>query len=197
MTRLVFAMGRHLELYMWNRELFMSASDWEMVGYATRHVVKALAEAPHWQLIETFKNTAMQQNNIWSIAFKAHTKENLKEVCQIHGPHWILHAQTCTRFTYKSIRFQSHLIQSARNNIADRYDLHRFESAAERLQFLDSFLAENKYLFPVAECVEGRVCGPNSMQRELKTDNKWLASTSLPRGSNPAVYLHNISSSGD
>jgi len=81
MTRLVFATGRLLELYMWNRRPFMSASDLETVSYATRRVSKALAEAPHWQIIETYWNTAMQQNNIWSIAFEARTKEILKEVC--------------------------------------------------------------------------------------------------------------------
>jgi hypothetical protein len=81
MTRLVFATGRFLELYMWNIPPFMSASDLEMVSYATRCVAKALAEALHWQIIETYWNNAMQQNNIWSIAFEAHTKEILKEVC--------------------------------------------------------------------------------------------------------------------
>ena len=81
MTRLVFATGRLLELYMWNRRTFMSASDLETVSYATRRVAKALAEAPHWQIIETYWNTAMQKNNIWSIAFEARTKEILKEVC--------------------------------------------------------------------------------------------------------------------
>jgi hypothetical protein len=64
-TRLVFATGRLLELYMWNKRPFMSASDLETVSYATRHVAKALAEAPHWQIIETYWNTAMQRNNIW------------------------------------------------------------------------------------------------------------------------------------
>jgi hypothetical protein len=59
----------------------MSASDLEMVSYATRHVAKALAEALHWQIIETYWNTALQQNNIWSIAFEVRTKEILKEVC--------------------------------------------------------------------------------------------------------------------
>jgi hypothetical protein len=79
--RLVFATGRLLKLYMWNRPPCMSASDLETVSYAMRHVSKALAEAPHWQTIETYWNTAMQQNNIWSIAFEARTKEILKEVC--------------------------------------------------------------------------------------------------------------------
>jgi hypothetical protein len=35
MTRLVFATGRLMELYMWNRRPFMSASHLEMVSYAT------------------------------------------------------------------------------------------------------------------------------------------------------------------
>jgi len=47
MTHLVFATGRHLELYMWNRRPVMSARDLEMVSCATRRVAKALAEAPH------------------------------------------------------------------------------------------------------------------------------------------------------
>jgi hypothetical protein len=71
---------------MLNRWPFMSASDLETVSYATRRVAKALAEAPHWQIIETYCNTAMQQNNIWSIAFEACTKEILKAECRINGP---------------------------------------------------------------------------------------------------------------
>jgi len=71
---------------MCNRQPFMSASDVNMVSYAMRCVAKALAEAPHWQIIEMYWNTAMQQNNIWSIAFEAHTKEILKEVCRIIRP---------------------------------------------------------------------------------------------------------------
>ena len=74
-------MGRVLELYMWNRQPFMSASDLETVSYATQHVSKALAEGPHSQIIETYWNTAMQQQNICSIAFEARTKEILIEVC--------------------------------------------------------------------------------------------------------------------
>jgi len=66
---------------MWIRRPFMSASNLEMVSCETRRVAKALAEAPHWQIIETYWNTTMQQNNIWSIAFEARTKEILKEVC--------------------------------------------------------------------------------------------------------------------
>jgi len=81
MTRLVFAMGRLPELRMWNRRPFMSASDLEMVSNATRRVAKALAEGPHWQIIQTYWNTTMQQNNISSIAFEARTKAILKKVC--------------------------------------------------------------------------------------------------------------------
>ena len=51
MKRLVFAMGRLLELSMWNRRQYLSASDLETVSYATRRVAKALAEALHWQII--------------------------------------------------------------------------------------------------------------------------------------------------
>jgi hypothetical protein len=46
-------------------------------------------------------NTAMQQNNIWSIAFEVHAKGILKEVCWSNAPLWILHAQTSTRFNHK------------------------------------------------------------------------------------------------
>jgi len=94
-------------------------------------------------------------------------------------------------------KVKSHFIQSAREYIAERYDLHRFESAAERLEFIDSLLADNQYLFPIAERVEGGVCGPNPTQRKSKAANKWLASTLLPGGSNPAVYIHHILSLGD
>jgi hypothetical protein len=65
------------------------------------------------------------------------------------------------------------------------------------LEFIDSLLADNQYLFPVAERVEGGVCGPNAMQRESKAANKWLASTLLAGGSNPTVYLNHILSSGE
>jgi hypothetical protein len=53
MTCLVFAMGRLLELYLWNRQPFMYASDLEMVSYATQYGAKALAEAPHCQIVVT------------------------------------------------------------------------------------------------------------------------------------------------
>jgi len=92
---------------------------------------------------------------------------------------------------------KSHLIQSARDNIAERYDLHRIESAAERLEFIDSLLADHKYLFPVAKRGEGHVRGPNPMQTESNAANEWPASTLLPGSSNPAVYVHQILSSGE
>jgi len=42
----------------------MSASDLEMVRDGTRCAAKAFAGAPHWQIIEKYCNTAMQENNI-------------------------------------------------------------------------------------------------------------------------------------
>jgi len=66
---------------MWNRLQFMSSSDLQTVSYATRRISKALAEDPDRQIIETYWNTVIQQNNIWSIAFEARTKEILKEIC--------------------------------------------------------------------------------------------------------------------
>jgi hypothetical protein len=70
-----------MKQYMWNRRPLISARDFEMVSYATRYAVNVLAESPHWQIIEKYWNTAMQQNNIWSIAFEACTMEILKEKC--------------------------------------------------------------------------------------------------------------------
>jgi len=94
-------------------------------------------------------------------------------------------------------KVKSHFIQSARDNIAELYDLHRFQSNAACLEFIDSLLADNKYLFPLAERVEGGVRGPNPTQRVTKAANEWPASTLLPGGSNPAVYLHQILSLGE
>ena len=91
---------------------------------------------------------------------------------------------------------KSHFMQSARDNIAQLYDLHHFEFAGKRLEFIDLLRDGNKYLFPVAEHVEGCVCGPNPTQRESKADNEWLETNGLPGGSNPVVYLHQILSSG-
>jgi hypothetical protein len=68
-----------------------------------------------------------------------------------------------------------YFIQSARDNTAKHYELHHFESAAESLQSIDYHLANNRYLFPIAERVEGGACGPNPMQREWQAGNQWLA----------------------
>jgi hypothetical protein len=46
-------------------------------------------------------------------------------------------------------KVRSHFIQSARDSIAELYDLHRVESAAERFIIIDSLLADNKYLLGV------------------------------------------------
>jgi len=76
------------------------------------------------------------------------------------------------------------------DNIAELYHLHR-------LEFIDSPLADNKYRFPLAERVEGGVRGSNPTQRVSKPDSEWPLSTLLRGGSNPAVYLHQILSSGE
>jgi len=89
-------------------------------------------------------------------------------------------------------KYKSHFIQSARYIIAELFDLHHFKSDAEHLEFIDSLLADNRYLFLVAEHVEGDVHGPNPTQRVSKAANEWPASTLLPGGSKPAVYLHQI-----
>ena len=103
-TRRVFATCRLPEHHMWIRRPFMSVSDLETVSYAMWCVAKALAEAPHWQIIEMYWNTAMQPNITCSIAFEARTNEIVNEVCWSNSPHWILHAQTSTRYEHKSIR---------------------------------------------------------------------------------------------
>jgi hypothetical protein len=50
-----------------------------------------------------------------------------------------------------------HCIQSAKNNIAELYHIHRFESAGEHLEFLDSLVPDHKYRFPIAEREDGGV----------------------------------------
>jgi len=94
-------------------------------------------------------------------------------------------------------KVKSHFIQSVRGNIAELYDLHRFESTPARLEFIDSLQGDNKNFFPVAERVQGGVCGPNPMQRESKDCHEWLASTLLLGEGNPAGYLNQILSSGE
>jgi hypothetical protein len=60
------------------------------------------------------------------------------------------------------------------------YDVHRFEPAAERLEFIDSLLADNKYLFPVPEHVDGGVRGPNPSRESQKL---------LTNGQHPLYFL--------
>jgi len=91
----------------------------------------------------------------------------------------------------------SHFTQSAGDNIAEHYGLHHFESDAEHLEFIDPLLADNKYLFPLAEGVEGGVRGPNPTQRVWKAADNCPVSTLLPGGSNHMVYLHQMLSLGE
>jgi hypothetical protein len=86
-------------------------------------------------------------------------------------------------------KIKSHFIKSARDNIAEQYDLDRIKSAVERLEFIDSPMADNKNRFPIAERVEGGGRCPNPMQSELKAANDWPVSTLLPVRNNPAVSL--------
>jgi len=92
-------------------------------------------------------------------------------------------------------KVESHFIQSARDNIAELYDLHHFEFNEERLEFMDSLLAHNRYIFPVPDRVEGGVCGANPTHRVFKAANEWALCTFHPGRSYPAGYLHHIFSS--
>jgi hypothetical protein len=92
-------------------------------------------------------------------------------------------------------KVKSHFIQSASDNIGELYDIHSIQSDTERLEFIHSLLADNKYLFSVAERVEGGVHRPTPMQRELKAAFECPASTLHPGGSCPAVCLDQILSS--
>jgi hypothetical protein len=71
--------------------------------------------------------------------------------------------------------------------VADVDDLHHCESDAERLEYFDSCLEDNKYLYPMVELVEGSVRSPNPMQRVSQGANEWPASTFLSGRSNPRV----------
>jgi hypothetical protein len=48
------------------------------------------------------------------------------------------------------------------DHTAELNDLDCFEYDAECLEFIDSLLADNEYVFPVAERVEGGVRDPNT-----------------------------------
>jgi len=112
-------------------------------------------------------------------------------------PTWDITHSNWYQVRAQADKVKSHFIQSARDSVAEHYNLHHFESDAEHLEFIDSLLADNKYLVPVAKHVEGGGHGPNPTQRELKATNEWPATTLLPGGSNPGVYLHQILSSGE
>jgi len=109
MMHLGFTPGRIMYLYMWNRQPFISAGNWEMVSYPTRHIAKALAEAPPCLMIDKDWITAMQRNNIRSLAFEACTQEILKEKCWHDIPHWILQTRSGIRFEQKSNKLYPNL----------------------------------------------------------------------------------------
>jgi len=92
---------------------------------------------------------------------------------------------------------KSHFIQSARDNIPELYDLHRFQSAADHFEFIDFLLADNKDLCADEEPVEGGVSAQNPTQRVSKAAKEWPESTLLSGRSNPAVLQSIILSSGE
>jgi len=92
---------------------------------------------------------------------------------------------------------KSQFSQWTKNNIGKLYYLHRFESDAELLEFIDSLLADNKYLLPVTEHVECGVRIPNQSQRLSTAADIWPASILLPGGNNLRVYLHFFVSSSE
>jgi hypothetical protein len=94
--------------------------------------------------------------------------------------------QVCTQV----IMVTSYCIKSSSDNIAEHYDLNRFQFPAEHLEFIDSVLEDIKYLYHVAEHLEGGVRGSNAMHRVSNAVNKWAASTLIPGKHNPVVRLH-------
>jgi len=83
------------------------------------------------------------------------------------------------------------------DNLADVYDLHRFESTREPLEFINPQLVETESLFPVAVFVKGGVCSLHSTQRESKVTYEWPGSTLPPGRCNPNINLDQILSSGE
>jgi hypothetical protein len=63
---------------MWNTQPCMSGSNLKIVSYALRRIGKALPEASHWQIIETYWNTSMQQYNILVHSIQATHKDDLE-----------------------------------------------------------------------------------------------------------------------
>jgi len=56
--------------------------------------------------------------------------------------------------------------------IPELHDYHPFECDPERVEFMDSLLANNKHYLAVAECMEAAVRSPNPTLRELKAANE-------------------------
>jgi hypothetical protein len=86
-------------------------------------------------------------------------------------------------------KVKSHFIQTSRDNIAKLDNIHRFEYSAERLEFIDFRMVDNKNMFPVEKPVEGGALGPHPTQRESKPDNEWQASSLLLARGNPTDDL--------
>jgi hypothetical protein len=85
-------------------------------------------------------------------------------------------------------KIKSHFAQSAMDNIAELYDLHRFESATDILEFINALWAGNKYHFPLPESVEGGVHSPNPTQGESKAANNWQGSIYFLMGPIPRMF---------
>jgi len=110
---------------------------------------------------------------------------------------WNITCSNCYHVWAQVNKVQSHFIQSARDNIAESYDLLCFESDAEHLEFIYSLLADKEYIFPVAEHVEGGVLSPSPTLRESKAANESRASTPLHGRRNRGVEQNQILSSGE
>jgi hypothetical protein len=78
------------------------------------------------------------------------------------------------------------------DNIAEHYDHHRYESAAEHVEFSNSLLAHIENISAVAKRIKRDVHGQNPMQREFESDTQLLVSTLHPCEGIPAMDLHHI-----
>jgi len=197
-THFVFAKGRLLELYMWNRRPLRSVRR-RLGGGKVCNAIHCASISWSPTLAENGDVLehcyAAKQHLVHSI-WGTHKGDLERGMLEQH-PTLDITGSNRNQVRAELNKFNSHCIQSARDTIAEPYDLHRFESDAVHLEFIDSLLIDNKYHFPVAECVEGGVRGPNPMQRESNAADQWPASTLLPGASNPGVYLHQILSSGE
>jgi len=181
-----------LNIYIPNRGLFISAINLEIVRYAMQRIAKALCKAPHWQILERYWMTTMQQNITLYITLEEWTREILKELMRKQRS--TLHS---TRSNWDKIPAQVdmvklHFIESARDNIAALDDVNRVQSAPENLKLLDSLLEDSKYLFPGAERVDVGVCRPNQTERKSNGDSELLVSTYPPCASYAVFDLDHI-----